>query len=649
MVKIVIFKNSLVKLLIVINMKGIYPPKNFVFEANIKDPAIYSRASENWVEFWEDFARELEWFEPWYKFLDNSKAPFYRFFVGGKINACYNCVDRHANSRNKAAIIWEGENGETRIVTYYQLFREVNSFASALSELGVGKGTRVAIYMPNIPEAVIAMLACARLGATHIYIFEGFSAKSTAYRLKDSRAEFLITADGYFRRGKLINLKEKADEACNDYRGIKNVVVVRRAEIDVNMVEGRDLWYHEIIGKKGIQPEVMDSNDPLFIMYTSGSTAEPKGIVHSTGGYLVHVYTTSKMVLDLKPVDIIWTTASLGWITGHSYGVFGPLSIGATTLIYEGAPDYPDKCRTFEIIEKYGVTVFYTVPTLARMIRGCEVENYNLDSLRLIGTVGEPIDPETWTWLYTEVGKKEVPVVNTWWQTETGGHVISQIPALTPMKPASVGKPLPGIEVDILKNGGKKANPYEIGNLVIKKLFPGLMLEINGDTSSYIKFYWSKYGKHVFFTGDSAYYDEEGHIWIVGRVDDVINISGHRLSLIELEHTVMGVPEVREVAAIGIPDRVKGMVIALFITTENPSESLAEKILMKVEEDIGRFALPSIIVFTPELPKTGGKIIRRAIYEAVVNKKVSTVISNPESVEKLFSLKPSDRGVVILE
>ncbi|AIY89968.1 acetate--CoA ligase [Geoglobus acetivorans] len=630
-------------------MKGIYPSKEFVLSANVRDPAIYSRASENWVEFWEDFARELEWFEPWYSFLDDSRAPFYRFFVGGKINACYNCVDRHAEKKNKAAIIWEGENGESRIITYYQLYKEVNAFSSALKELGVKQGSKVALYMPNLAEAVIAMLACARIGATHIYIFEGFSAKSAAYRLRDSRAEYLITADGYFRRGRLINLKEKADEACDEYGKIKKVIVVRRAKNEVSMVEERDHWYHDLLIKKDASPEVLDSNHPLFIMYTSGSTAEPKGIVHSTGGYLVHVYATSKMVLDLKPDDIIWTTASLGWITGHSYGVYGPLAVGATTLLYEGAPDYPDICRIFDIIEKYGVTVFYTVPTLARMINGCDISGYDLSSLRLIGSVGEPIDPETWSWLYGELGRKKIPLVNTWWQTETGGHVLSQIPALTPMKPASVGKALPGIEVDIIDDGGKKVKPFEIGNLVIKKPFPGIMLEINGDTSSYIKFYWTKYGKRVYFTGDSAYMDDEGHIWIVGRVDDVINISGHRVSLIELEHAVMEIQDIREVAAVGLPDRVKGSAIALFVVSSNPGKEVAEKITEKIERDIGKIAHPALIVFTPELPRAGGKILRRAIYEAVVNKKISSVVSNPDSVEKLMKLKPSDRGVIVIQ
>lgn len=375
-------------------MRTIYPSKEFVKSANVNDPSIYSRAYENWIEFWEEFAKELEWFEPWEKFLDDSRAPYYRFFVNGKINACYNCVDRHAEEKNKLAVIWEGEDGESRFLTYYQLYKEVNAFAKALKSMGVDKKTRVAIYMPNIPEAVISMLACARIGATHVYIFEGFGAKATAFRLKDSRSSFVITADGYYRRGELINLKEKLDEALN-YYDVKKVVIVERAGIDVDVKKDRDVFYKDVVKKGEVKPEILDANHPLFIMYTSGSTAEPKGIVHSTGGYLVNVYATSKMVLDLKEDDILWTTASLGWITGHSYCVYGPLAIGTTVLLYEGAPDHPNECRTFEIIEKYGVTVFYTVPTLVRMIKSCK-KTHDLSTLRLIGTVGEPIDPETW-------------------------------------------------------------------------------------------------------------------------------------------------------------------------------------------------------------------------------------------------------------
>ncbi len=629
-------------------MSGIYPPKEFVKQANFRDPAIYSRAYENWVEFWENFATELEWYEPWEKFLDDSKAPYYRFFVGGKINACYNCVDRHSEMRNKSALIWEGENGESKSLTYYQLYREVNALARGLKELGIERGSRVALYMPNIPEAVVAMLACARIGAIHVFIFEGFSARSAEYRIRDSRAEYLITADGYYRRGKLINLKEKADKAIESYKGIKKVVVVERAGNEIEFDEKRDVLYSDVVERGKVDPEIVDSNHPLFIMYTSGSTAEPKGMVHSTGGYLVHVYATSKLVLDLKPDDIIWTTASLGWITGHSYGVYGPLSVGSTLLLYEGAPDYPEKCRTFEIIEKYGVTIFYTVPTLVRMISGCDPSLYDLSSVRLIGTVGEPIEPETWLWLYKDVGRERVPVVNTWWQTETGGHVISQLPALTPMKPASVGKALPGFEIAIIDDGGKPVKPFEIGHLVIKRPYPGMMLEINGDPRSYIQFYWSKFGKRIYFTADSAFMDEEGHVWVVGRSDDVLNISGHRISLIEIEHTVMGVKEVKEVSAVALPDRVKGSVIGLFVVSENPSEKTGMRIIEEIEQNIGKIAKPGLIVFLPELPKSSGKVIKGAIYDAVVNKKKSEHLSNPEVVESLTKLKASERGIVVL-
>ena len=628
-------------------MRAIYPDREFVRKANANDPSIYSRATENWIEFWEEFAKELEWFEPWEKFLDDSKAPYYRFFVNGKINACYNCVDRHADEKNKLAIIWESENEESRFLTYYQLHREVNTFAKALKSMGVKKGTKVAIYMPNVPEAVIAMLACARIGATHVYIFEGFGAKATAFRLKDSRSNFVITADGYYRRGQLINLKDKLDEALKHF-DVKKVIVVERAGIDVEMKKGRDVFYKDIAKKGEVKPEILDANHPLFIMYTSGSTAEPKGIVHSTGGYLVNVYATSKIVLDLKEDDILWTTASLGWITGHSYIAYGPLAIGSTVLLYEGAPDYPNECRTFEMIDKYGVTVFYTVPTLVRMLKSCKRE-FDLSSLRLIGTVGEPIDPETWFWLYKEIGKERIPVVNTWWQTETGGHVISPLPALTPMKAASVGKALPGFEVDILDEGGKSLKPNEIGNLVIKRISPGFMLELNGDPRTYISFYWSKYGKRIYFSGDSAYRDKDGYIWIVGRIDEVLNISGHRISLVEIEHNVMEMKEIREVAAIGLPDRVRGNVIALFVISDVRNEQLGEKIMSKIENEIGKIARPALVVFTPELPRANGKVIKKAIYDAIVSKKTSHHLANPKIAEKLKKIDSNARGIVIIE
>ncbi len=635
-------------------MKIIYPPEDFVERANVKDPAIYSRARENWVEYWENFAKELHWFEPWEKFFDDSKAPFYRFFVGGKINACYNCVDRHLRDRrNKAAIIWEGENGENRVLTYYDLYREVSRFASVLKKLGVKRGDRVGIYMPNIPEAIISMLACARIGAPHVFIFAGFSPKSAAFRMKDSGVKCLITADGYFRRGRLINLKKNADEALEEFGNVESVIVVRRAGIDVDMKDGRDYFYDELMKdeRERSECEIMDANDTLFIIYTSGSVAEPKGVIHSTGGYLVHVYATSKIVLDLKEEDVLWCTADLGWITGHSYSVYGPLSLGATILLYEGAPDYPNACRTLEIIEKHGVTVFYTVPTLVRMLQACkDVDGYDLSTLRLIGSVGEPLEAENWLWLYEVLGKKRCPVVDTWWQTETGGIVISSIPSLTPMKPGSISKPLPGIEVDIYDEGGKRVKPYKLGHLVIKKMFPGFMLGIYGDPRTYVQLYWSKFGKRVYLTGDYAYYDEDGYIWISGRADDVINISGHRVSLVEIEKIVKELKDVNDCAAIGIPDRIKGSAVALFVVAENRNGELAEKIRKKVEEDIGRIAIPRLIVFVRELPKTSGKVFKRAIVDAVVKKEISGLASNVDIVKKIAEMVNKDSsGVVVID
>ncbi len=634
-------------------MKSIYPPEDFVEKANVKDPAIYSKAKENWIDYWESFARELHWFEPWEKFFDDSKAPYYRFFVSGKINASYNCVDRHLKKkRNKAAIIWEGEKGENRVLTYFDLYREVGKLSNALKNLGVKKGDKIGIYMPNLPEAVISMLAAARIGATHVFIFAGFSPKSAAFRMKDSGVKLLITADGYYRRGRLINLKEKADEALEEYKGVENVVVVKRAGNEIDMKEGRDHDYAELVRKEKAKSEceITDANDPLFIIYTSGSVAEPKGIIHSTGGYLVHVYATSKIVLDLKDEDVLFCTADLGWITGHSYSVYGPLSLGATVLLYEGAPDYPNICRTFELIEKYGVTVFYTVPTLVRMLQGCgNIDSFDLSTLRLIGSVGEPLEAENWLWLYEEVGKKRCPIVDTWWQTETGGIVISPIPALTPMKPGSVSKPLPGIEVDIYDSGGKKAKPYQLGHLVIKKMFPGFMLGIHGDPKAYVQLYWSKFGKRVYLTGDYAYFDEDGYIWISGRADDVINISGHRVSLVEIEKVVKELREVADCAAIGVPDRIKGTAIALFVVAEK-SDDVAEKIKKKIEEDIGRIALPRLIVFVKELPKTAGKVFKRAIADAVIKKEISGIASNVEVVKRIAEkIDKNSSGVFFID
>lgn len=632
-------------------MDAIYPSKDFVKGANIKDPAIYSRASENWQEYWEEFAKELHWFVPWEKFFDDSKAPYYRFFVGGKINASYNCIDRHLpEKRNVASIIWEGENEENKTLTYYDLYREVVKLSDALKQIGVSKGSKVAIYMPVIPETIIAMLACARVGATHIVIFEGYSAKAMAFRLKDSGSEFLITADGYYRRGKIHNLKERVDKALKKYKNIKGVIIVERIKDGLNndIKEGRDYLYHELLknAKTKVEAEILDSNHPLFIMYTSGAVAEPKGIIHSTGGYLVHVYATSKIVLDLKENDILWCTANLGWITGHSYVVYGPLAIGSTVFIYEGAPDYPDKHRTFEMIEKYGITVFYTVPTLIRLLQRSErIDNYDLSSLRLLGSVGEPIEPETWIWFYKKVGKEKCPIVDTWWQTETGGHVIAPIPSLTPLKPGSVTKALPGMEVDIVDESGNRVKPYRLGNLVIKRPFPGFMLGFYGDPRNYVDLYWKKYGKRVFFTSDLAYFDEDGYIWIMGRSDDVLNISGHRISLVEIEQAVMEIDGVKECAAIELPDKIKGGAIAIFVS----GDATPEEIESKLESSLGRFARPRLIVFLPELPKSGGKVFKRAISDAILKKEVSPITSNPEIVKKISeNVKPESSGVIVI-
>jgi acetyl-CoA synthetase len=640
-------------------MRVIYPPEDFVKNANVRDPAIYSRTAEDWKGFWEDFARELHWYEPWDVFLDESKAPYYRFFVNGKINAAYNCIDRHLEGkRTKAAVIWEGEDGAQRVLTYQDLYREVCRLSNALKELGVERGDRVAIFMPNVPETVIAMLACARIGAVHVVVFEGFSARALAFRLNDSHANFIITCDGYYRRGEIHRLKDKVDEALKGYQGVKRVIVVKRLGIEIDMLPDRDHWWDDVVkGQKArCEPEIMDANDPLFIMYTSGAIAEPKGVVHSTGGFLVHVYATTKMVLDLKDNDVLWCTAEPGWITGHSYVVYGPLSNGGTVLIYEGAPDHPHPCRVYEIIEKYSVSVFYTVPTLIRMLSACkdeEIEKYDLSSLRLLGSVGEPIEPDTWLWFYRKVGKERCPIVDTWWQTETGGHVISPLPALTPMKPGSVTKPLPGFLVDIVDDGGKPTKPFQIGNLVIKRPFPGIFLNLHADPRHYVKLYWSRYGKKVYYTGDAAYRDDDGYIWVIGRVDDVLNISGHRVSTVEVEHVIMELDEVKECAVIGIPDRVRGFAIGVFAITRGENyEEVAETIMEKVKESIGSFAKPSLIVFTPDLPRTEGrKVVKRALSEFMNGRDVEiSTLTNPEILRKIKeTIKRDSRGVYVIK
>jgi len=529
--------------------------------ANIADPGIYERAARDPEKFWSEFARELEWIQPW-KTVLQWKSPSARWFDGGKINASANCLDRHVRTarRNKAAIIWEGEPGDRRTLTYWDLYRQVGAFANVLKSLGVKRGDRVALYLPLIPELAIAMLACARIGAIHSVVFGGFSAESLRDRINDSQCVLLVTADGGYRRGNVVPLKRTADEALRDTPSIKNVIVVQRqagSSEASQMVAGRDRWYHELMQKADprCEPEAMDAEDMLYILYTSGTTGKPKGIVHTTGGYLVGTYATTKWVFDLKEEDVYWCTADIGWVTGHSYVVYGPLANGATVVMYEGAPDWPQKDRFWEIIERYGVTIFYTAPTAIRafMRWGTEWPNRrDLSSLRLLGSVGEPINPEAWMWYHNTIGRERCPIVDTWWQTETGMIMITPLPGMTATKPGSATLPFPGISAEIRDGQGHRVDKGG-GLLTLTKPWPSMLRGIYGDPDRFVQQYWSRWTDGTYFTGDGARLDEDGFYWLLGRVDDVLNVAGHRLGTMEVESALVDHPLVAEAAVVGKP------------------------------------------------------------------------------------------------
>jgi len=596
--------------------------------------------------FWAEQARKLDWYKTWDRVLDWN-PPYARWFVGGRLNACYQCVDRHVKTwrRSKVAVYWEGENGETRVLSYSTLFRDVNRYASALKQIGVKKGDRIALYLPMIPELPVFMLACARIGAVHTVIFSGFGARAMCDRIEDTQAKVIITADGGYRRGKIVALKETADEAANMCRSVEKILVVKRTGQPVPMTEGRDFWLSTLLDKAEIlvKPEAVESTHPLYILYTSGTTGKPKGVVHSTGGYLVFNHSAYEWVFDIKEESVYWCTADVGWVTGHSSIVYAPLSHGAAIVLYEGAPDYPAVDRWWDIVEKYGVSIFYTSPTAVRLFMRYGTEGpqkHDLSSLELLGSVGEPINPEAWQWYYKNIGRERCPIVDTWWQTETGGIMISPTPGIEPipLKPGSATFPLPGIDAVVVDSDGKETAPGQTGYLIIRKPWPGLLLDVYGDPQRYKEAYWSRF-PGSYYTGDFAMRDEDGYFWLLGRADEVLKVAGHRIGTAELESAAVSHPAVAEAAVTSKPDPLKGEAIVLFVTLKkevSPSPDLRKKIAEHLRHVIGPIATPDEVYFVESLPKTrSGKIMRRVIKAVAMGKSLGdlTTIEDETSVE----------------
>jgi acetyl-CoA synthetase len=633
------------------------PSKDFSAKAQIKNlqdyETLYKQALDDPEGFWASMAKELDWFKPWEKVLEWN-PPFAKWFVGGRTNIAHNCLDRHLTTarKNKAAIIWEGEPGDERILTYQALHREVCKFANVLKQIGVHTGDRVAIYMPMVPELPIAMLACARIGATHSVVFGGFSAEALRDRINDAQAKVVVTADGGYRRGGEIPLKKAVDDAIQQTPSIEHVIVYRRTGSQVHMEPGRDQWWHELMANASEEcpAEALDAEHPLYILYTSGTTGRPKGIVHTTGGYMLGTYLTAKYVFDLKEEDTYWCTADIGWVTGHSYIVYGPLANGATSLMYEGAPNWPEWDRFWRIVDKYQVNVFYTAPTAIRaFIRAGEQwpRKHKLTSLRLLGTVGEPINPEAWMWYHRVIGKERCPIVDTWWQTETGMIMITPLPGATPTKPGSATRPFPGIVADVVSRDGQSVPPNAGGYLVITRPWPAMLRTIYGDPERYTQQYWSEI-PGVYFTGDGARRDENGYFWIMGRVDDVVNVSGHRLGTMEVESALVSHPLVAEAAVVGRPDEIKGQAIAAFVTLEagrTASDDLKQELRQHVTKEIGAFARPDDIRFTDALPKTrSGKIMRRLLREIASGDEVRGDVTTLEDLSILARLREEEES-----
>ncbi len=624
------------------------PHAAFSHQAHIRGERPYRqivrRAERDPAGFWAGIAQELEWIKPWKKVLQWD-PPFAKWFIGGKLNVSANCLDRHLKTwrKNKAALIWEGEPGDTRVLTYQQLHSEVCRFANALLSLGITAGDRVAIYLPMIPELPVAMLACARIGAIHNVVFGGFSAEALKDRINDAQARLVITADGGFRKGEMVPLKANVDAALKGTPGVEKVIVCRRVGSTISMESGRDLWWHELVAdqKPDCPPQALDAEHPLFILYTSGTTGKPKGVVHTSGGYLTQTYITSKWVFDLKDEDTYWCTADIGWVTGHSYIVYGPLANGATSFMYEGSPLHPKPDRFWEIIERHRVNILYTAPTAIRTFMKFGEEwprRHDLSSLRLLGTVGEPINPEAWIWYHTVIGRKRCPIVDTWWQTETGAILITPIPGAVPTKPGSATLPFPGIAADVVTREGEPVGPNQGGYLVLKQPWPAMLRTIWGDPERYQQQYWSQI-PGCYFTGDGARRDKDGYFWVMGRVDDVINVAGHRLGTMEIESALVGHAHVAEAAVVGRPDDMKGTAIVAFVTLQvgrKPSEELKSELRRHVEQEIGAIARPDDIRFTDALPKTrSGKIMRRLLREIAAG---STTVGDTTTLEDISVL-----------
>ncbi|MGI0010534.1 MAG: acetate--CoA ligase [Nitrosopumilaceae archaeon] len=596
--------------------------ESFLIGLGNNDSQTRKNAQADFVSFWADQAKNLHWFENWERTLQWD-APFARWFVGGKINASYNALDVHQKNRaTKPAILWEGENGDSRVLTYHDLWVQVNKFSNVLKSLGVKKGDRITIYLPMVPELIIAMHACARIGATHTVVFSGFSSKSLRDRIEDSKSKIIITADGGFRRGTVVKLKEVIDEAIDGFDFVQHVIILERTKIPITM-NSKDKKWNDLMtsAQENCEPEKLDSAHPLYILYTSGTTGKPKGVLHGTGGYLTYLYSTFKWIFDIKDSDVYFCTADIGWVTGHSYVAYGPLLHGATQVMYEGAPDYPTPARMWEIIQRYKVTIFYTTPTALRMFMkfGDSLPNsYDLSSLRLLGTVGEPINPEVWKWYIKMIGKEKCTIVDTWWQTETGGAIISPLPGLEtiPLKPGSATRPIPGVDVAVVDESGKEVSPETKGYLVIRNPWPGMLLTLYGDDEKYKSFYWSKY-KNIYYPGDYAIKDKDGYLWLLGRADDVLKIAGHRLGTAELESGFVSHKSVAEAAVCGIPHDVKGEAIIAFLVLKEgvtPTASLKDEITNHIRKVIGPIATPDQLYFVSKLPKTrSGKIMRRLL------------------------------------